>query len=127
MARIGDVAGRVAGNVEHLEVEPEPGDLGTVSCGERPDAGRHALARGAESAGTGRGHERRHAADVVGVVMRREDRREREAFALEHGEYRRGIARIDDGDGARIGAAADHPDVIVAKRRDRPHVEHARV
>ena len=71
--------------------------------------------------------ERRHAADVVGVVMRREDRRERESFVRERREDRRGIARIHDGDDTRIGGAADHPDVVVPKRRDRPHVEHARV
>ncbi len=36
-----------------------------------------------------------------------------------------GIARIDDGDRARIARAADHPDVVVLKGRDRPDVEHA--
>ncbi len=78
-----------------------------------------------EGARARRGPERCDAADVIGVVMRREDGREREPCLLERGEDRRGVARIHDGDGARVGAAADHPDVVVAERRDRPHVEHA--
>ena len=65
------------------------------------------------------------AADVIGMMMRRENCFERESFRGEHRQHRPGIARIDDGDRARVGAAANHPDVVVAERRDRPHVEHA--
>ena len=98
MTRVGDVAGRVAGHVQHRELETEFGISARSPCASgRTPAGMRSRA-GPEGARAGLGHERRHAADVIGVVMRREDRGERESFVRERGEDRRGIARIHDGD-----------------------------
>ena len=60
-------------------------------------------------------------------MMCRENCGEPKPLGGEHREHGAGVARVDDGDGARIGATADHPDVVVLEGRDRPNVEHARV
>jgi len=64
---------------------------------------------------------------VIRVMVCRENRFEPKPFFGECREHRRGIAWIDDGDTARIARAANHPDVIVLKGRDRPDFEHAQV
>ena len=121
------MAGRMAGHVQYRELETEFGDQRALALCERQVPCRHVLASRPEGPRAGFGHERRHAADVIGVVMGREYRGEREPLLRERGEDRRGIARIHDGDDLRVRDAADHPDIIVAERRSRPHVEHARV
>ncbi len=87
----------------------------------------HPLPGGSEHWRTGSGDQTGDAADVIGMMVGRENRLEPESFGSERREHRTGIARIDDGDRAGLGGAADHPDVVVVACRDRPHVEHARV
>lgn len=127
VAHIGDVTRRMAGHVEHPELKTEAGQRHAVSGGQARHVDRHSLATRTKHHGAGRGDEFRDAADVIRVMMRRENRFEPESCIGERREHGCGVARIDHGDCARIACAADHPDVIVLKGRDRPDVEHAGV
>ena len=61
----------------------------------------------ARNTGTGpRASKAANAADVIAVMMRRDNRRQRDALALEIGDHRRCVARIDDGRGVAFAHAA---------------------
>ena len=115
------------GPVDHSELEAQRFDARGRTAGHALDGDRHALARRTERARSGRRDKLRDTADVIGMVMRRKDGLEAKALGRECRHHRRGVAGIDDGDGARILRAADQPDVVVLEGGDGPHVEHARV
>jgi SAM-dependent methyltransferase len=123
----GDVARGVPGNVENLELQVERGQRNAVSRGQALHLDGQALACRTECEGARLRDELGGAADVIRMMMRRENGREAQALPLERGEDRRRIARVDDGDRARVARAADHPDVVVLERCDRRHVGHVRV
>jgi len=127
VADIGDVAGRMAGHVEHAEFEPETGEPNAVAGREARYFDRHRLATWPEYGGAGRGDELCDAADMIRVMMRRENCLEPQVLFREYRKHGCGVARVDDSDTARIAGAANHPHVIVLEGRNRPDVEHARV
>ena len=100
----GDVPRGMAGHVEHDELEAEGGDARAIAAREPRALDRHPIARGTEHFRAGRRNQRRDAAHVVGVVMRREDRLELQSVGSEHREHRAGIARVHDRD--RSGSSA---------------------
>ena len=127
VTRIGDVSGGMPRYVEDPELEPEFRKRARIAARESLDARRHALTRRTESSRAGLGDEPCDAADVVGVMMRCEDCRKAEPVRGEGRKYGRSVAGIHDGNRARVGATANHPDVVVLEGRNRADVEHARV
>src|SRR6266542_1499216 len=87
-------------------------------------AARDRLAGGAVHGNPARADQRVDAADVIAMMMRREDRGELDTLARAPFLYRRGVTRIDE-----RGAPADpdRPDVVVAERGDRDNRGHGSI
>jgi SAM-dependent methyltransferase len=100
----------MSGHGNDLEFELHFRQFDAFAAGQRMADTGNALERRAEHGNRKTLEDFRQAADVVAVVMGGEDGAEAVAAALEVGEYRRGIARIDHRDEA---SGAQQPDVVV--------------
>ena len=113
---IGNVRARVAGNVEHGERDAELRHAHPVSFRDRMSERRDRLAARAVGRHVILPAQLGDAADVIGVVVRGEDRRERKLLALQVLEHRARFAGIHD---RGVRASTQRPDVVVLERVDR--------
>ena len=90
-----NVRGRVAGHLEHVESEPEPGKVYPLPLADAARLpGNAGVVRAVDFRPT-RGDQLRDSAGVVGMVMGEQYVREAQIFALEYAQYRPGVARVD--------------------------------
>jgi hypothetical protein len=113
----GDVPDRVARRVDHRGGGRAEGDgiaclHRTVEFGQPARIGRSTH----DGSAVALAH-RIGAGDVVGVVVRQQDQVEPATLLVDRVDDRRGVRRIDDGDGA-AGVVAQQPSVVVGQDRD---------
>jgi hypothetical protein len=121
-AHLGDVPGGVPGDVERFKRNAQPRHFEAIALAKPPVELRGHLSRGTERGAFPPGGQRRQSTDMVGVVVRGEHRREREAVAREMVLHRLRLTRIH-GDGMAV--ALQNPDVIVLEGADRAYRQHA--
>lgn len=118
------MSGGVAGHIEDVEGELEPGNNDAVAFAQRLGARGDAFAGGTEdgdfSAQTKCFQQVLDAAYVVGVVMGADDSGEFKIVCTEVVENRRSVAWIDNGG---MHAVVNHPEIVVLECRYRMNGE----
>jgi hypothetical protein len=109
-------------DVEHREGDAELRDRHRIALGDRMGERRDGFVLWSIHRHAIFFQKLRDAADVVGMVMRGEDRGELELLALQIVEHRPRLAGIHHRGVRRV---AQRPDVVVLERSDRNHIEHA--
>ena len=121
-AIIGDVATGVSGHGDDLEPEGQFRQFDAFAAGQRCAYLGDIFEAWAEHGDGKAGEDFRQSADVVAVMMGRENGAQAVAAALKVVEHRRGIARVDH---RGVATGAQQPDVVVVERVQAEYFSHS--
>lgn len=114
--QIGDVGCSVSGHVEHGEAQALFGEHDLVPVADAVRELRNRLAGGTIYRDVATGRQRGEPADMVGVMVRDEDRGQLQTVLAEVTLDDVGVARIDD---RSMVSHLDEPDIVILKSRER--------
>ncbi len=124
MTVVSDMAEGMPGHRHHAKLESEVFKADSISVVEWHGLTWHALPGRTIDLRSMVHRQFGDAADVVGVVMRDEDRTQRQSLPLERVLHREGVAWIHHHGAARVERGADQPEVVVRESPHGTHVEH---
>jgi hypothetical protein len=111
----------MSGNVEHVELDLDAGDVDPIALDEARAQALDVLAGGAPHGAIPMGRQCQQPADMVAVMVRGENGIEREAVLGEEALDGRRIARVDD---RGVRAVGEHPEVVVLESGNRMDLQH---
>ena len=117
MTVISNMAGGMAGHIEHVELESERVEADAIAAVQAMGQCRDMFLRRAIHRHVVMRQQFLHAADMVAVMVGTEDGGGREALFCQCVEHRRGVAGVDDGHPVRR-IATDQPDIVVLEGAD---------
>src|SRR3989344_1844312 len=117
MTVISNMAGGMAGYIEHVELESERVEADAIAAVQAMGQCRDMFLRRAIHRHVVMRQQFLHAADMVAVMVGAKDGGGREALFCQCVEHRRGVAGVDDGYPVRQ-TATDQPDIVVLEGAD---------
>ena len=125
VADVGDVPECMSGNRHHVEYEPEVSSVASSPSSSACTSQGIFSRAGPKTACPVPGGQCPDSADVIGVMVRDEDRASLSPCCSQGSFDGAVVTRIHYDRGRRIRRRADQPDVVIRKRPHRAHLQHS--